>query len=115
MVDKIRIGIVGLGRISALHLPAYITENNLNAELVAVCDKNRKRVQQVAEECNVEKQYTDFSDLLQDNTIDAIEILTPHPLHASMTIKAAEAGKHISLHGSYDSRHQPKPCKIPGV
>ena len=97
MVDKIRIGIVGLGRISALHLPAYRTENNINAELVAVCDTNRKRVQQVAEEYNVEKQYTDFSDLLQDKSIDAIEILTPHPLHASMTIKAAEAGKHISL------------------
>jgi len=38
MGDKIRVGILGLGRISTLHLQAYKSENKLNAEIVAICD-----------------------------------------------------------------------------
>lgn len=97
MVDKIRVGIIGLGRISTLHLPAYKPEQGMDAELIAVCDKNKKRVKEVAEEYNVEKAYYDVNDLLNDNEIDAVEILTPHDTHLDITVKAAEAGKHISL------------------
>jgi predicted dehydrogenase len=97
MVDKIRMGLIGLGRISTLHLPAYLPEHKLNAELVAICDSDKGKVKEVAKQFNVEKTYTNFEDLLKDNTVDAVEILTPHHLHADMTIKAANAGKHISL------------------
>ncbi|MHA1198058.1 MAG: Gfo/Idh/MocA family protein [Candidatus Heimdallarchaeaceae archaeon] len=97
MVDKIKVGIIGLGRISSLHLSAYKPENKLNAELFAVCDKNKTRAQEVAKEFNVEHVYTNYKDLLANEEIEAVEILTPHHLHAEQTIKAAEAGKHISL------------------
>ena len=97
MTDKIRVGIIGLGRISSLHLPAYKPEHNLDAELVAVCDKRKKRVNEVAAEYNVEKTYSNVDDLLSDPEIDAVEILTPHDTHCDITVKAAEAGKHISL------------------
>ena len=97
MKDKIKVGIVGLGRISTLHLQAYKPEYNLNAELVAVCDKNKKRIQEVAKDYNIENRYTDYEDFLKNTKIDAVEILTPHNIHTKQTIKAAEAGKHISL------------------
>jgi predicted dehydrogenase len=97
MADKIRVGIIGLGRISSLHLPAYHPKQLLNAEIVAVCDKNKSRAQEVAKAYNVPNVYTDYGDLLKNNQIDAVEILTPHDMHAEMTIKAAQAGKHISL------------------
>ncbi len=97
MSDKIRVGIIGLGRISSLHLPAYLPENDVDAELVAICDKSRRTRKEVAEKYGVEKSYKNYEDLLADNTIDAVEILTPHHLHKEMTLKAAEAGKHISL------------------
>ena len=45
MSDKIKVGIVGLGRISSLHLEAYNRKYNLDAELVAVCDSNKKRAE----------------------------------------------------------------------
>ena len=97
MADKIRVGLIGLGRISTLHLPAYKPEHGMDAELVAVCDKNKKRVKEVATEYNVEKAYYNVDDLLNDPEIDAVEILTPHDTHCDITVKAAEAGKHISL------------------
>ena len=80
MSDKIKVGIIGLGRISTLHLPAYKPENNLDAELVAVCDKNKKRAQEVAKEYNVENIYTNHKDLLANSNVDAVEILTPHQI-----------------------------------
>jgi predicted dehydrogenase len=43
------------------------------------------------------KYYTDYNKLLQDDEIDAVEILTPHHLHRTMAVAAAEAGKHISV------------------
>ena len=97
MSDKIRVGIVGLGRISTLHLEAYKKEYGLNAEIVAICDKNKKRVSDVAKEYEVEGVYTKYEDFLTDENIDAVEILTPHQEHTYQTILAAEAGKHISL------------------
>ncbi|MHA2357590.1 MAG: Gfo/Idh/MocA family protein, partial [Candidatus Heimdallarchaeaceae archaeon] len=97
MSDKIKVGMIGLGRISTLHLPAYAPENNLNAELVAVCDKNKKRAQQVAKEYNVENVYTDYKELLANSEVEAVEILTPHQFHTKQTIDAANERKHISL------------------
>lgn len=99
MQDKIRMGVIGLGRISSLHLPAYKPQSNINAELVAVCDVNKKRMKEVAKEFNLDesKCYENYEDLLKDNTVDAVEILTPHNLHCEQTVKAAQAGKHISL------------------
>ncbi len=43
MSDKVKVGMVGLGRISTLHLEAYNEKYKLGAELVAVCDNNKKR------------------------------------------------------------------------
>ena len=97
MSDKIKIGMIGLGRISSLHLLAFLPESGIDAELVAVCDKNKKRAQEVAKQHNVEHIYTDYKELLQNTEVDAVEILTPHHLHKEQTINAAEAGKHISL------------------
>lgn len=97
MVDTIKVGIIGLGRISSLHLLAYKPENNLNVELIAVCDKNKNKAEAIARKFNVNCVYANYEDLLANDEIEAVEILTPHHLHAEQTIKAAEAGKHISL------------------
>ena len=99
MADKIKMAIIGLGRISTLHLAAYKPQERLNAELVAVCDSNKKRAEEVGKEFNIDSKriYSDYTELLKDNTIDAVEILTPHHLHCDMTVKALQSGKHVSL------------------
>lgn len=97
MADKIRIGIIGLGRISSLHLPAYLPQHKMNAELVAICDSDKSKFKNVAKDFNVEKTFTDYHEMLKDNTIDAVEILTPHHTHLPITLAAAKASKHISL------------------
>ena len=83
--------------------------DNPDAELYALCDRDKKSLKQASEEFGVKNTYNDFNEFLKDDQIDIIDILTPHSQHEWMAIAAAEAGKHISLQkvptltlGSYD-------------
>jgi len=93
--SKLKIGIVGLGRIFTLNVLGYI--NNPDAELYALCDRDKKSLKQASEEYGVKNTYTDYNEFLKDDNIDVVEVLTPHGAHEWMTVAAAEAGKHISL------------------
>ena len=97
MTDVINFGIVGCGRISDLHASGYL--KNPNAKILAVCDLDKDRAIVKAKEWNVEDRYvfTEYSELLKLDDLDAVELLVPHHLHAEMTVQAAEAGKHISV------------------
>ena len=88
-------GIIGLGRIADLNVQAYL--NNPDCEITAVCDINEALARKRAEEWNVSNVYTDYRKMLEDDVVDAVEILLPHDLHLDAVKAAAEAGKHISL------------------
>ena len=92
---KIRVGFIGGGRIADLHAAAY--RDNPDAELYAVCDVAEDTARRRAEEWGATRWYTDYRQLLADKAVDAVEILTPHHLHAEMAVAALEAGKHVSL------------------
>lgn len=94
-MSTIRVAIVGCGRISDLHQMGY--RGREDAKIVAVCDTNKGHARDKAREWGVEKVYTDYAQVLNDKDVDVVELLTPHHLHCSMTVQAAEAGKHISV------------------
>jgi predicted dehydrogenase len=64
------------------------------ARLVAVCDVDEERLKPTAEEYGC-KAYVDYTELLQDEEIDVVNIATPSGMHAQVGIPAAEAGKHL--------------------
>jgi len=92
MIDKIKFGIVGQGHIGKRH--AEMVRQNTDCELIAVCDiraKNETGLDDIAE-----KYYTSIEELLNAHPeIDVINICTPNGLHASQSITALQAGKHI--------------------
>ena len=94
-MDRVRVGIIGGGRISDLHIPGY--RNLPTAELVAVCDVREEVARRRAIEWGLSRFCTDYHDILNDPDIDMVEILAPHNLHAEMSIAAARARKHISV------------------
>ena len=94
-MGKLRVGFIGVGDITDLHYPGY--KDNPKAELYAICDVDEERLQKRASEWKVEKTYTDYRELLTDPNIEAVEVITPHHLHAEMGIAALKAGKHISM------------------
>ncbi|MGN0184546.1 MAG: Gfo/Idh/MocA family protein [Aristaeellaceae bacterium] len=93
-LDRVRVGIVGLGMVSYSHIDAYAA--NENAEVAAVCDLNEQQCRAVCEKYGIRKYYTDYAEMLKDPEINTIDITTPTFLHARMTIQAANAGKNIS-------------------
>lgn len=90
---KVRIAIVGLG-FGAEFIPIY--QAHPNAEMVAVCRRNKTELDKVADKYGIAKRYTSYEDLLKDPDIDAVHINSPIPDHAAQTIAALKAGKHVA-------------------
>jgi predicted dehydrogenase len=90
-LDALRIGAAGLGGIWNRHLSAI--RNTAAFHLAVVCDTDERRLQDVARETGASPAPS-FEALL-DDAPDAVVVLTPHYLHASMAIAALEAGCHV--------------------
>ena len=94
MSKKLRIGVIGAGRIGKLHA------NNLasrvpNAELAAVSDVYEPAAKELAEKLGVPAYYSDYHKILEDPTIDAVFICSSTDTHSPISMEAAKAGKHI--------------------
>jgi len=66
-----------------------------SAKLVAVGSRHLDSAQEFAAAHGIPHAYGSYEDLLNDPTIDAIYIATPHTLHADNAIAALKAGKHV--------------------
>ena len=92
---SIKIALVGCGRIATLHVLGY--ENNPDAELIGVYDKDRKKAEEFAALHGIRKVYDSYEQVLADPETAAVELLVPHFLHCEMTVQACEAKKHVSV------------------
>ena len=92
-MQKVRIGVIGTGSISEMHLKSY--KGNPHADLVAICDVNEERARQVADKYGATKVYTDYRQLVADAEIDAVSVCTWNNTHAPISIAALQAGKHV--------------------
>ena len=94
-MDKVRLAIVGCGTISQLNAPGYLAHEN--CEVVALCDPAPERAEGRAREWGISPRiHTDYADVLNDSDVDAVELLTPTPLHPEQVIAGLDAGKHVS-------------------
>lgn len=87
-----KIGIIGAGKISELHIEAY---RKNNAEILAICDLNQQRLESVADKYDIPNIYDDYMALLQNKEITAVSICTSNIMHEPITIAALNAGKHV--------------------
>jgi len=90
----LRIGLVGVGAAAQIsHIPTLMSTEGL--ELVALCDRDPEKAHRVAQKFQIPFASSRLDDLLEDETLDAIDICTPNFLHAPMATAALEAGKHV--------------------
>lgn len=90
---KINVAIIGLG-FGAEFIPIY--QKHPNANLMAICQRNEKKLHEIGDAFGIEKRFTSYDELLLDKSIDAVHINTPIPDHAIQSIKALKAGKHVA-------------------
>ncbi len=94
-MKKLRIGIIGNGGIcKGAHIGGYLKDDRV--EIVALCDIIKERAEFVRDNYfNNADVYTDYKELLKDETIDAVDICTPNYLHSIIAVDAFNAGKHV--------------------
>ncbi len=86
--------LVGCGRISKRH-GELLGENQIpGARLVAVCDKVLSKAEIIAKKYNI-KAYSDMHEMMKQESIDVVVVLTESGLHAQHTIELAPHGAHI--------------------
>src|SRR3984893_2390953 len=91
---KIRIGLVGCGFVSELHMYAYRRVYGIDVEVKAVAARGDHFLD-FARRHQIPKAYRSFRDLIADGELDVVDICTPPHLHASMIVDAMQAGKHV--------------------
>ena len=95
-MEKIRVGVIGCGGIAnGKHLPAL--KNVKEVEMVAFCDIIEERAVEAAKKYGTPdaKVYTDYKELLKDESIVTVHVCTPNRSHSFISIDAMEAGKHV--------------------
>ena len=96
MSKRLKVGIIGCGGIAnGKHLPSLKAINRV--DLVAFCDLIEEKAIKAAKEYGTPdaKVYTDYQELLKDESIDVVHVLTPNRMHAQISIDALHAGKHV--------------------
>ena len=94
MGKKLRIGIIGAGRIGKLHA-ANLVNRVPDAEVAAISDVYLPAAEELAEKLGVKVATSDYHDILNNPEIDAIFLCSSTDTHSPISIEAAKAGKHI--------------------
>ena len=115
MSDKIKVGIIGCGGIAnGKHLPA-LSHQKSRVDIIAFCDLILERAEKAAKEYGTPdaKVYTDYKELLKDERIDVVHVLTPNVAHCELTVAALEAGKHVMCEKPMAAPPMQRRCSTP--
>jgi len=93
MSKQINVGLVGAGWLSWQHIQGYRKLDGV--KVLAICDINEALLNKIADEYNIPKRFTKYTDMLALDKLDAISVCTPNYLHVPQTIEALESGKHV--------------------
>lgn len=91
--NKIKWGIIGLGNIAEQFARDLALVEN--AQLYAVASRSLEKATEFCTTFSAVKSYGDYDSLINDDQVDIIYIATPHDSHASLSIQALNAKKHV--------------------
>lgn len=96
-MDKVPIGIIGLGGIAqTIHLP--ILTKLPEVEIVAVCDIDRQKAQSIARKYNIKRSYNDYETMLKDEeNLIGVDVCVSTNAHKEVAIAAFETKKHLLI------------------
>lgn len=90
---KLRVALVGVS-FGAEFVPIYLKHPDVDS--LVLVDTNRELLDTIGNKFLLEERLTDFSAMLEDETIDAVHLVTPPATHAPMSIQVMNAGKHCA-------------------
>ena len=92
----IKVGILGAGGIAALsHLPEIALLEDM--QVTHICGRRESRLRLLCERFAVPRFSTNWDDLLNDDSLDAVIVALPHPRHAEAGLAVLERGFHLFM------------------
>ena len=92
--QKLRVAVVGAGRwAQRAHIPGW--QRDPRVEVVALVDTDEAALQAAGEKFGVTRLGTDYRELLEDDSIDVIDVATANTAHFEISEAALLAGKHV--------------------
>ncbi|MGB1521181.1 MAG: Gfo/Idh/MocA family protein, partial [Limisphaerales bacterium] len=93
-MEKVRIGIVGMGNMGKYHADYLIKGKVAHAELSAVCSTSPEKLSAYKDPVAV---FGNGEEMIRSGSIDAVLVATPHYQHTSLGICAIENGIHLMV------------------
>ncbi|MDD5432365.1 MAG: Gfo/Idh/MocA family oxidoreductase [Candidatus Omnitrophica bacterium] len=89
-MDKIRVGVIGVGHLGSIHAKIY--KDIKNCTLAGVCDTDAKRLQEISRNLRV-PAFSDFHQFF--GKVDAISVAVPTKFHYEVAKTCLENNTHI--------------------
>lgn len=94
-MKRLRVGIIGVGKISGVYLDNLCTEFADRVELLGCADLEQERARVASEKHSLPKRYDAPENLIADPDIDLVINLTIPQAHFDVSLAAVDAGKHV--------------------
>jgi predicted dehydrogenase len=94
MMERVRVGVINTSWYAdTLHLPSL--KSHPQADIAAICGRNRDRAGELAGKFQIPQVYSDYRAMIEKAKLDAVLVAAPDDLHFSMTMAALDAGLHV--------------------
>ncbi|MFN3283368.1 MAG: Gfo/Idh/MocA family protein [Pseudothermotoga sp.] len=93
-MNKIRVGIVGAGFVSHIHINAY-KENKEFFEVVGICASHVENAQKIAKHYGISKVFEDYRQLIKSDLVDVVDVCVPTNVHEEVILLALENNKDV--------------------
>ena len=94
MEKKLRIAFIGTGGMGRGHVNAFSQDPRV--EIVALCDLVPEKCRRIMSELNMNVPvYTDFREMIEKETLDAVDVVTSNDYHSIAAVYALEKGLHV--------------------
>ena len=94
-MEKVRLGIIGVGNMGSSHLRNYLDGKLPEIEVTAVADPKPDRLEWAKEQLPSLTTFADDTALMTSGLVDAVLIATPHYFHPPLVIEALGHGLHV--------------------
>ncbi len=100
MSQSVRVGVVSTSWwADKMFLPAL--KSHAQADVVAICGRNRTRAEEMAGKYGVRAVFADYRKMIEQGGLDAVIVGVPDDLHYEVTMQALHAGLHVLCEQSY--------------
>lgn len=90
---KIKVGIVGAGRMAHWHLKGYKKMKGI--DVVSIAGRTQSNIEALQRTFKIPYAYTNYKDMFERHQLDAINVATPTHTHCPIVIEGLKAGCHV--------------------